>query len=144
MNTLQLFGRLHPLVLHFPIALLVLVAAVELVRCFRNDPSLVRLTLLLLAVGASGAVLAAATGWVFARENHPEPALRATLQWHRWLGLSTALLSVISWAAAYRWADNSRLGCRWIPRLIIWLTTGMLVVAAHLGALLVWGSDYFS
>ena len=40
MNAVQLFGRLHPLVLHFPVALLLLAAAVEAVRCFRPDPRL--------------------------------------------------------------------------------------------------------
>jgi uncharacterized membrane protein len=144
MNTLQLFGRLHPLVLHFPIALLLLAAAVEVVRCFRPDPRLARLTVLLLALGAVGALAAAGTGWIFVHESHPEPELRATLVWHRWLGVSTAVLALLAWLAAQRWADDARPGFRWIPRLITWLTAALLVIAAHLGALLVWGADYFS
>jgi uncharacterized membrane protein len=144
MNPAQLFGRLHPLVLHFPIALLLLAAAVEAVRCFRVDPRLARLTVLLLALGAVGALAAAGTGWVFARESHPEPALRATLVWHRWLGVGTAGLALPAWLAACRWADDTRPGFRWIPRIVTWLTAGLLAIAAHLGALLVWGADYFS
>lgn len=140
----QLFGRLHPLVLHFPIALLLLAAAVEGVRCFRADPRLGRLSVLLLALGALGAVAAAGTGWVFAHESHPEPQLRATLLWHRWLGVGTAILSAVAWLTADRWADDARLSYRLIPRLITWLTAALLVIAAHLGALLVWGADYFS
>lgn len=144
MNGVQFFGRLHPLVLHFPIALLLLAAAVEGVRCFRIDPRLARLTVFLLALGSVGAVAAAGTGWVFARESHPEPALRATLQWHRWLGVSTAVLAVLAWFTARRWADDPRPGYRWIPRSITWLTAVVLALAAHLGALVVWGADYFS
>lgn len=144
MNTVQFFGRLHPLVLHFPIALLLLAAAVEAVRCFRIDPRLARLTVLLLSLGAVSALAAAGTGWVFARESHPEPALRATLLWHRWLGVSTAVLAVFAWLAAHCWADDVRPGFRWIPRSITWLTAVFLAIAAHLGALIVWGADYFS
>jgi uncharacterized membrane protein len=144
MNVLQFLGRLHPLVLHFPVALLVLASAVEVVRCFRHDSRLGHLTVFLLAVGAAGAFAAAGSGWVFARESHPEPALRATLLWHRWLGLGTAALAVLAWFAARRWTNDTRPGYRWISRLATWLATGVLAITAHLGALLVWGADYFS
>ncbi len=144
MTALQLSGRLHPLVLHFPIALLLLAAAVEVVRCFRADPRLGRLTVFLLTLGTLGAVAAAGTGWVFARESHPEPALRATLHWHRWLGIATAGLATIAWASARRYADDPRPTRRWISRLAVWLAATVLVITAHLGALLVWGADYFS
>ena len=144
MNAVQFFGRLHPLVLHFPIALLLLAAAVEVVRCLRTDPRLARLTVLLLALGAVGALAAAGTGWIFAHESHPEPALRATLVWHRWLGVVTAVLAVVAWLVAHRWAEDPRPGFRWIPRSISWLTAVLLAIAAHLGALIVWGADYFS
>lgn len=144
MTVVQLFGRLHPLVLHFPIALLLLAAAVEAVRCFRSDPRLARLTVLLLALGAVGALAAAGTGWIFARETHPEPALRATLLWHRWLGVSTSATTVLAWFSAQRWADDARPRYRWIPRALTWLTAALVAFAAHLGALLVWGADYFS
>ena len=144
MNAAQFFGRLHPLVLHFPIALLLLAAAVEVVRCFRMDPRLARLTVLLLALGAVGALAAAGTGWVFAHESHPEPALRATLLWHRWLGVGTAALAMLAWAAAARWADDARPGFRWIARFTTWITATILIITAHLGALVVWGADYFT
>lgn len=144
MTTLQLFGRLHPLVLHFPIALLLLAAVVEFARCFRPDPRLGRLTVLLLALGALGAAAAAGTGWVFAFESRPEKALRATLEWHRWLGLATAVLAALAWFAAHRWVDDARPRFRYVPRLLTWLTAAVLTVAAHLGALIVWGADYFT
>lgn len=144
MNAVQLFGRLHPLVLHFPVALLLLAAAVEVVRCFRTDPRLGRLTVFLLALGAMGALLAAGTGWIFARESNPEPELQATLLWHRWLGVGTAVLAMFSWLAARQWADDARAGFRWLSRLLLWITAVILIIAAHLGALLVWGADYFS
>ena len=144
MTAYQLFGRLHPLVVHFPVALLLLAAAIEFIRVFRDDARLGRLTIFLVGIGAAGAVVAAATGWVFAHESHPEQSMRATLTWHRWLGLATAALSVLAWVTARRWADGPRRGTRWINRAIGWLAAGLLIITGHLGALLVWGSDYFS
>ena len=144
MTAYQLVGRLHPLVLHFPVALLLLAGGVEFVRVFRDDARLGRLTVLLLGLGAAGAVVAASTGWIFAHESHPPAPQRILLAWHRSLGLATAALSVGAWLAARRWAGDSRRGARWISRGIVWLASALLVVTAHLGALLVWGTDYFS
>lgn len=144
MTAYQFFGRLHPLVLHFPVALLLLAGALEFIRVFRDDARLGKLTVFLLAIGAVGAVMAAITGWVFAHESHPQQPMRTILAWHRWLGVTTAALTVLAWAAAHRWADDSRREARWLGRIVVWLAAGLLIVTAHLGALLVWGSDYFS
>ena len=144
MTAYQFFGRLHPLVLHFPVALLLIAAAVEFVRVFHDDTRLGRLTVFLVALGAAGAVVAAVTGWVFAHESHPRQSMRPTLTWHRWLGVVTAALSLLAWAAAHRWVDDPRRGARGLRRSIVWLTAVILIVTAHLGALLVWGTDYFS
>jgi hypothetical protein len=70
--------------------------------------------------------------------------MRATLTWHRWLGVAAAALAVLAWAAARRWADDPRRIARWTVRTVVWLAAGLLVITAHLGALLVRGADYFS
>ncbi len=88
--------------------------------------------------------MAATTGWVFAHESHPQLSMRATLTWHRWLGVVTAALSLLVWVAARRRADDPRRGARWLGGSVVWFTAGLLIVTAHLGALLVWSTDYFS
>ncbi|MDQ5980218.1 MAG: hypothetical protein QG602_3193, partial [Verrucomicrobiota bacterium] len=143
MDLSTLFGRLHPLVLHFPIALLLLAAALELVRLKWDRPGLGRTVTLLMVVGAAGALMATATGWVFAVESHPRPSLRWMLQWHRWLGVATAVLASIAAWLAYRLSEAPNPGTRWLRRTAIWLTGLILIGAAHLGALMVWGEDYF-
>ncbi len=144
MNFAQLFGRLHPLVLHFPIALILLAATVEVVRLKWDRPVLAQFVPLLLALAALGALVASTTGWVFAHEYFPAPSDRWMLTWHRWLGLATTGLAGLSAVAASRLAFVPNPRARWLRRTIIWLTALILMVTAHLGALMVWGGDYFS
>jgi uncharacterized membrane protein len=138
-----LFGRLHPLVIHFPIALILLAAALEVVRLKWDRPSLAQLVTFLLIVGAAGAALASITGWIFAVESHPRPSLAWMLSWHRWLGVATTVLAGLAAWVSRRLANAPSSGARWCLRLSVWLTAALLVVTAHLGALMVWGEDYF-
>lgn len=144
MDFSALFGRLHPLVLHFPIALLLLAAALEVVRLKWDRPGLGRTITLLMAIGAAGTLVATATGWVFAVESHPRPSLRWMLQWHRWLGVATTVLACVAAWLASRLAEAPTSGARWMRRASIWMTSLVLIGAAHLGALMVWGEDYFA
>jgi uncharacterized membrane protein len=143
MDPTLLFGRMHPLVLHFPIALILLAAGIELFRLRWDGPRLAALVPFLLSVGAIGALLASLTGWVFAFESHPRPSLRWMLQWHRWLGIAATVLAGAAAWVAFRFAHAETTGGRWLRRLSVWLTAAILSVAAHLGALMVWGEDYF-
>jgi uncharacterized membrane protein len=138
-----LFGRLHPLVLHFPIALIMLAAGIELVRLKWDRPQFAQLVPFLLLVGAIGALFASVTGWVFAHESYPRPALRWMLTWHRWLGIAATVLAGGSAWIAHRFATAATPGGRWVRRASIWTTALVLSGAAHLGALMVWGEDYF-
>jgi len=138
-----LFGRLHPLLVHFPIALILLAAAMEVVRMKQDRPALGALVVLLLTTGAAGALAASATGWFFAHEYYPPPSEQWMLERHRWLGLSTTVLAGLAAAAAYYWAGASAGKTVWIRRGMIWVTAIAVSVTAHLGALMVWGADYF-
>lgn len=143
MDLTLLFGRMHPLVLHFPIALILLAAGIELIRLRWDGPRLAGLVPFLLLVGAVGALFASVTGWVFAFESYPRPALRWMLQWHRWLGIAATVLAGGAAWVTFRLANSETPGGRWLRRLSVWLTAALLSAAAHLGALMVWGEDYF-
>ncbi len=143
MDFTLLFGRLHPLVLHFPIALIMLAAAVEAVRLKWDRPAFAQLVPFLLWVGAIGAVASSVTGWVFALESYPRPSLRWALNWHRWLGIAATVLAAGAAWVAHRHANAATPAGRWLRRSAVWLTALVLSAAAHLGALMVWGEDYF-
>lgn len=143
MDFTLLFGRLHPLVLHFPIALILLAAGIEVVRLKWERPLFSKLVPFLLMAGAIGALFASGSGWVFAQESHPRPEVSRMLNWHRWLGIAATVLATGAAWVATRFATAETSGGRWARRLAVWLTAIVLSAAAHLGALLVWGEDYF-
>ena len=64
----SLVGKFHPLVVHFPIALLMVAGLLELVEWRRGrGPS--RESLILVRIGALAAVVSAVSGWSFAETN---------------------------------------------------------------------------
>lgn len=92
------FGRLHPVLLHVPIGVLIALGACEGCALLRRIPLErgQRMTLITLALGS---VLAtAASGWTLA--NEPAYATSGTLTLHRWLGVGLVALTVLAWFGA--------------------------------------------
>lgn len=138
-----LFGRLHPLFVHFPIALIILASVVEVARIKWDHPTLGTFVVFLLAAGAVGSLAASATGWIFANDYYPAPSEQWMLGRHRWLGVSTTVLAGTAVAVANRWASATTRKTLWLRRGVIWITALAVTITAHLGALMVWGTDYF-
>ncbi len=92
------FGRLHPVLLHVPIGVLIALAACEGWALLRRAP-LDRAQRLVLVTLALGSVLAAAaSGWTLA--NEPAYAPSGTLTLHRWLGVGLVCLTTLAWLGA--------------------------------------------
>lgn len=91
-NPAMLFlGRYHFVVLHFPIALLVVACLLEFARLFRHREWVDRSSLVFLRLGAGTAVVTAILGWLLAANgNYDESTMTA----HRWLGVAAAVAAV--------------------------------------------------
>lgn len=132
------FGHLHPLVIHFPIALLLVGALVEVIAIIRRKSSweTVRWFLLL---GAGGSLFAVATGLVDAGvEGYSDFAV----SFHRNIGITVASCATVS-AVCYTIAQrtgNRRL--LWIARLLLFAAAGLVAVSGHSGGELVYGEGY--
>ncbi|HEY4301295.1 MAG TPA: DUF2231 domain-containing protein [Candidatus Didemnitutus sp.] len=131
----SLFGRLHPLVVHFPIALILVAAVLDLVGCCRRQAFAAGVFDVLLGFAALGSLASVATGWWFARQQ--ENADGATLQWHRWLGVAVAALATGCWLVGR--VSPGHKARRWL----VWVTALTVVICGHLGGLLVWHDDFF-
>jgi uncharacterized membrane protein len=144
-HLVQTMGALHPLVVHFPIALLLTAAFLELVSVWIKDHPGLRFAIAVnLLLGTLGAVVAATLGWLDAAHIGLEPDLKPVLAWHRWLGTSVAVCSLITAALWFRFIRTQKAGGIGIYRIALWLLAIVLGITGHLGGLLVYGLDYFS
>ncbi len=135
-HPLVLLGRLHPLTVHFPIALLIGAALAEAVDAARKQRSLAIARNFCVGLGAAGAVAAAGLGWLMAWADAKSGP---TLELHRWLGTGAAVVAV---AAAVLTVRN---GTR--PTLVragLLAGAALVGVAAHFGGMLVFGAGFFS
>ena len=125
-----LIGRLHPVVVHFPIACLLLAVLAEtlvLLRGAQWRP----VTSFLVLIGAAAAATAVLTGtWLATDET-------AELKRHQLLGWITLVGALVS--SGLLWVDK-----RWILRIALVLTAAAAGLTGHLGGVMVYGKDWFN
>lgn len=90
----RLLGRLHPLVVHFPIALVLAAVWVEAVQLLRRRPVAGNTARVFVTLGSAGAVLAALLGWQAGEHADYTGKAAEILETHRWLGVGTAAGSI--------------------------------------------------
>lgn len=134
---LQPLGRLHPMILHFPIALLFLAMVLEFFR-FRKEFQMEGFfqtfltNLLLFSILTAG--LAALMGlFLSLEEGYGGPALT----WHKWSGSAMVFLaSTMYFIREKKWYRQK------VARLGASLTGLTIVLAGHFGATLTHGNDF--
>jgi uncharacterized membrane protein len=135
---MALTGRLHPLLVHFPIALILIAAIAELVSVTTRFPEWHTVAVANVRAGAAFAVASAAAGWLLASSRIVEAS--PGLEWHRWLGVMAALAAV---AAALTTGEIDRPPRQlWLYRIALFSAAAGVAVAGHFGAVLVWGADF--
>jgi uncharacterized membrane protein len=135
-DLLQFFGRFHPLAVHFPIAVLLLVPLFEILGRKRNSPFLLASVDLLLMVAVCGAITAAALGWCLARGGGYSGPL---VQQHMWGG---ALVAGAAWLC---WWQRSRADAT--PRfygILLVMTVGLVSFTGYRGGQLSHGANHLT
>jgi uncharacterized membrane protein len=138
----QVLGRLHPLVVHFPIALLLVAGGLDVLRFLarRKNPSPVVLACLL--IGSLTALLAAGTGWLFAIYDPPGRALEETLFYHRWVGVAVAGTSLLALVCALLRRRATGGTVRIAYRVLMTAMVVLVVVGGHLGGEMARGEGF--
>lgn len=126
-------GRIHPFLVHFPIAFFPAALLTALVG--RRRPAFAAPVQFLVVAGGLLAPFSAATGWLGGMSADPEPILA----YHRWLGLAIGLggLGLGIWAWRRPWEDR---GAGMILALTI--MTIAIAVQGFLGAGLTHGIEH--
>ena len=134
-------GRLHPLIVHFPISMLLLAAVLELFSIRNFNSSLRPGINVLVFTGAVAALLAALLGWQLSTQ---EETTGNTLQIHQWSGNITAAFGLITAGLLYLILKNKPLRSIRIYRTILFFSALCVSIAGHFGASLTQGDDYLS
>ncbi|MDG1498584.1 MAG: hypothetical protein P8R48_01320 [Planctomycetota bacterium] len=129
----EAIGRLHPMLLHMPIGLIVALAILEFPHLFKKSapvhdrPRTVLVTLLAITSMAS-----ATAGWLL----HEGGGYGSPVEWHEWLGVGLAFLTVAIAISYWRKSETYTLGV--LAAFIL------LIPTAHLGATLTHGDDFLT
>jgi len=136
---LQAIGRVHPLILHFPIVILIMAMLLEFFR-FKKDIAAntfyKNLTHNLLLSGTLLAGITVLMGLILSRE---EGYAGDTLFWHKWTGVGVFFVASIIYF-------TRNLGWYKAPMAKVAALTTMLiiVITGHYGAALTHGEDFIS
>lgn len=130
---LQFLGRLHPLVLHAPIGLLIGLSALEFFALIRRHPLPTDIRAPLTWLVALSAIVSVASGLALSQEQSSSD----TLQIHQWLAIAVAVAALLAALLLQR----RRLGAYTVFLLI---SLGLLVPAGHFGASMTHGPDFLT
>jgi len=136
---MALVGALHPLLVHFPIGLILAAAAAELVAIHTGRTDWRTIAVANLRAGAAMGALTAVAGWRLASAHFVEPS--RLLAWHGGIGAAGAVGAL--GAALLSTGAHDRTRGRLIAyRAALFGAAALVAVAGHLGAALVWGADF--
>lgn len=139
-----LAGKFHPMVTHFPIALVLAALLFSILAGVLKNQTMNYVSVysiyLAAVTGIGTVILGLAAG---SAANYPS-FLSEFLSWHRLFGIATGIVTIVSAYAGWRLLQRSSRGTIWTYRILL-VVNGILVgVTGHLGAMLVFGPDYFN
>ncbi|NNE76409.1 MAG: DUF1549 domain-containing protein, partial [Pricia sp.] len=136
----QFLGRLHPLLVHFPIGLLVVAFIMELLTLGGKRPGLREGIRWMVYIGAISAILSALFGWLLRTQDDYSGEL---VDNHQYLGIATAVFAIITVLLLQRTLKKSLPDFR-SYRAALAITVVLLTIAGHLGSSLTHGEDFLT
>lgn len=134
---LKPFGRMHPLVLHFPIVLLLLAMTMEFFRfrkAYSEEKLYQKFTTGLLLVGIISSGITVIMGLFLSKEEGYSTGI---LTWHKWTGASVFFIASFIYSCR-----NSNWYKASVAKAAAVVTALCLIVAGHFGAALTHGDNF--
>jgi len=124
---------------HFPIALFLVAAILEIAALTLRRPVLTQGTRVIIALAAFSCLAAVALGWFAMGLPGKEDA---THTYHRWLGTSIAALGLLCWWAKEHWVRKPERGRELIYIGLLTLTATAVIINGLLGGMLTHGMKH--
>ena len=127
-------GRLHPMIVHFPISLLFMAVLMEMISWKRKTNDLRAAIQVLILVGAISSVVTVVFGLLLSTTEEYGSDI---LPIHQWTGIATMILANLTAIASLRNAHQVR-------KILLSITVVVVTIAGHYGAALTHGEDYLT
>ncbi|MEX2234212.1 MAG: DUF1549 domain-containing protein [Cyclobacteriaceae bacterium] len=137
----QFLGRLHPLIVHFPIGLLIIALVLELFTINKKYRELRSAINIVLIIGTVSSLLAVALGWFLEEQDQYSGDI---LTLHKWSGIITAILATSTVLLHRHILRTNRWNLLKTYRAILITTVVGVIVAGHFGASLTHGPDFLT
>jgi uncharacterized membrane protein/mono/diheme cytochrome c family protein len=141
-EALEILARAHPILVHFPIALLLAAALAELGRMLLGRPGRSPAAYYCVVLGTLGALFAGASGWFWADLDPPSAKLADTVAWHRWTAVAAASLATLSFIVGLFAKGEAGARAARIYRLLLFLAAIAVAITGSKGGDLVWGEGH--
>ncbi|WP_342667607.1 DUF1549 domain-containing protein [Algoriphagus vanfongensis] len=135
----EFFGRLHPMIVHFPIALLLFAAFLELHTLNNYHQSMRKAINLMVHFGAIAVLASVLFGLLLAESEGTSGSI---LDLHKYLGIAAAILSIALFVSV-RKAEKHPNSIK-IYRGLLWITAIGVGFAGHYGASLTHGESFLT
>jgi len=130
-------GRMHPLVLHFPLVVLMLYSFwILIVEKKESTKWNKELADVLLLIGTLTAAIAVFSGFVLSQEDGYE---KDAIFWHKWLGIAISLISIF-WYGFQQKLPPWKLPAKLVAVSLL----GLLLIGGHLGGNITHGEDFLT
>lgn len=142
-DIVRFLGHFHPVVLHLPIGVFVLILFQELGAIFfRRGRSEGQTSLFPMFFGAASAIVAVIAGFLLYHGHGEDYASSEIAERHLWGGLVFAIAAVLTFIFK-AWTVATAANPAWY-RLLLFGSVGVMGFASHDGASLTHGSDYLT
>jgi uncharacterized membrane protein len=137
------FGRLHPFLVHFPVALILTAIVTEAIAVARRDERLGDAARWMITAAAWLSIPTAVAGFARAGSVTVEPALQSTFIIHRIAGIATPVLAFLAAGLAAGVRRSGQIWELYLFRIVLVITAVAAAIAGHHGGELVYGTDFF-
>lgn len=142
-SLIGLMGKFHPMITHFPIALVMSALVFSILSGFLQNQTLDYVSVysmyLAALTGIGTVIFGLAAGSV---ASYP-PFLFEYFSWHRILGITTGIATILTALAGRKLLMQSSRGTVWSYRISLIVNAILVGITGHFGATLVFGPDYF-